>query len=180
MADDTTDDTTAEPDDADVKPPTDDLGDAGKRALDAERKAARAAERKAKDLEKRLAEIEAQNQTEAEKAIAAAKAEGRTEALSVANRRIVTAEVKAAAAGVLQDPDDAVRLLDLDAFEVGDDGEVDIKAIKAEVAALAKAKPYLSVGAKPAPLPAGGATPSSGPSMDDLLRGAARRGGGGL
>lgn len=140
----------AEPDtQPDPEPVTDtgDLGDAGKRALEAERKAARAAERRAKDLERRLAEID---------------------------RRVVAAEVKAAAAGVLQDPDDAVSMLDLDQFGVDDDGNVDLKAIKAEIAALAKAKPYLSVGAKPAPLPAGGATPSSGPSMDDALRAAVR------
>lgn len=167
----------AEPDtQPDPEPVADagDLGDAGKRALEAERKAARAAERRAKDLERRLAEIESANQTEAEKAVAAARAEGRTEALSVANRRVVAAEVKAAAAGVLQDPDDAVSMLDLDQFGVDDDGNVDLKAIKAEIAALAKAKPYLSVGAKPAPLPAGGAMPSSGPSMDDALRAAVR------
>lgn len=161
-------------------PVVDDLGDAGKRAIEAERKTARAAEKRAKDLEKRLADLEAENQTEAEKAITAARAEGRNEALSVAHTRIVKAELKAAAAGVLQDPDDAVSLIGLDLFEVDDDGNVDTKAIKAEVDRLAKAKPYLAVGAKPAPLPGGGATPSQGSSMDDALRAAIRGGGGRL
>lgn len=169
----------AQPAEATDATETDDgLGDAGKKALAAERAAAKAAEKRARELEKRLAEIEAENQTEAEKAIAAAKAEGRTEALSVANRRILAAEVKSAAAGVLQNPDLAVRLLDLDEFEVDDDGNVDDRAIKAAVARLVKDEPYLGAGAKPAPLPSGGATPSEGSSMDERIRSLARKGGG--
>lgn len=164
----------SEPDPTPPAAEADDLGDAGKKALAAERKAAREAEKRAKSLEAELEKLRLENASDSEKAIAAAKAEGRTEALTVSNSRILRAEVKAAAAGVLQDPDDAVRLLDLDAFEVGEDGEVDTKAIAAEVAALAKAKPYLAVGAKPTALPGGGATPSQGFSMDDLIRRKAR------
>jgi hypothetical protein len=176
MADDIVTDETppSEPPDATPEGGDDDLGDGGKKALAAERAAARAADKRAKAAEAELAKLREANATESEKALAAAKAEGRNEALATANTRILTAEVKAAAAGVLQDPDDAVRLLDLDQFEVGEDGAVDVKAIKAEVAALAKAKPYLSVGATPAPLPGAGATPSQGISMDDLIRSKAR------
>lgn len=128
---------------------------------------AKANAKAAKELEK-LREATA---TESEKAINAAKAEGRTEALSVANARIVKAELKAAASGVLQDPDDAVAHIDPSQFEVDDDGNVDTKAIKAEVARLAAAKPYLTAGGKPAPLPGGGAAPAAGVSMDDWMRG---------
>lgn len=134
-----------------------------------------ARERKVRQkLERDLAKMQEANQTEAEKALAAAKAEGRTEALSVANTRLVRAEIKAAAAGVLQDPDDATAHIDVSAFEVDDNGDVDTKAIKAEVERLVKAKPYLAAGVKPAPLPGGGAMPSTGSSMDDLIRRAAR------
>jgi len=156
--------------------PADDdgLGDAGKKALAAERAAAKAAEKRAKAAEAELEKIRLANASDAEKAAAAAKAEGRAEALAVSNARLLRAEVKAAAAGVLNDPDDAVRLLDLDEFEVDEDGEVDAKAIKAAVQRLADAKPYLAVGAKPAALPGGGATPSQGFSMDDLIRRKAR------
>ncbi len=170
------DEPTAEPD-ASVD---DGLGDAGKRALEAERKAARAAERKAKDLEKRLAEFEAATQTESEKAIAAARAEGRTEALSTANKWIIGAAIKAAASGVLANPDLAVRLIDASQFEVDEDGNPDTRAIAAEVQRLVSDEPYLAAGAKPAPLPGGGATPSQGSSMDDALRAAVRGGGGRL
>lgn len=159
-----------------VEAPSDDLGDAGKKALAAERAAAKAAEKRAKALESELEKLRLENASAEEKAIAAAKAEGRTEALTVSNARLLRAEVKAAASGVLQDPDDAVRLLDLDQFEVDDDGEVDTKAITAAVERLAKSKPYLAVGAKPTALPGGGATPSQGFSMDDLIRRKAGRG----
>lgn len=49
------------------EPPKDELGDAGKRALEAERSARKAAEKKARDAEKKLADIDAQNLTETEK-----------------------------------------------------------------------------------------------------------------
>ena len=134
-------------------------GDGSSRAvlLDLER------ERKARQkLERDLKKMQEATHSESEKALAAARAEGRTEALSVSNARILRAEVKAAAGGVLQDPNDAVRLLDLDEFEVDEDGEVDAKAIEAAVSRLAKDKPYLAAGVKPSALPGGGAKPSTG------------------
>lgn len=158
------------PDPTPESDPDDGLGDAGKKALAAERAAAKAAEKRAKAAEAELAKLREATATDSEKALAAAKAEGAAEALVTAHRMILTAEVKAAAAGVLQDPDDAVRLLDLDGFEVGGDGVVDVKAITREVEALAKAKPYLAAGAKPAPLPGGGATPSNGTDPNAWLR----------
>lgn len=176
MADETAvaDDTTEVPEAPQEAADGDELGDAGKKALAAERAAARAAEKRAKTAEAALEKARLENASAEEKALAAARAEGRTEAMSVANVRLVRAEVKAAAGGVLQDPEDAVRLLDLAEFEVDDDGEIDTKAITAAVQRLATAKPYLAVGAKPTALPGGGATPSQGISMDDLIRGKAR------
>lgn len=47
--------------------PDDDLGDSGKRALAAERRAKREAEQKAKDLEARLKELEDKDKSEGEK-----------------------------------------------------------------------------------------------------------------
>lgn len=171
---------TPTPDEAPAEEPTDapaeddGLGDAGKKALAAERAAAKAAEKRAKAAEAELEKLRLASASAEEKALAAAKAEGRNEALAVSNARLLRAEVKAAAAGVLQDPDDAVRLLDLDEFEVGEDGEVNAKALRAAVQRLAESKPYLAVGAKPTALPGGGATPSQGFSMDDLIRQKAR------
>lgn len=134
-----------------------------------------ARERKTRQrVERELRKIQEANATDAEKAVAAARTEGERIATERSHKRIVRAEVKAAAAGVLINPDIATRLVDLSQFEVDENGEVDSKAIKAELQRLIRDEPYLAAGAKPAPLPAGGATPSQGPSMDDALRTAAR------
>lgn len=164
------------PDAAPVAAEVDELGEAGKKALAAERAAAKAAEKRAKAAESELEKVRLEHATAEEKALAAAKAEGRTEAQTAMLAVLVRSEVRAAAGGVLQDPEDAVRLLDLSEFEVGEDGEVNTKAIQAAVRRLATAKPYLAVGAKPTALPGGGATPSQGISMDDLIRTKAGRG----
>jgi hypothetical protein len=65
-----------------------------------------------------------------------------------ANARIVRSEVKAAAAGKLADPADAVRLLDLTQFEVDQDGEIDEDAVAEAIDDLVKKKPYLAAAAK--------------------------------
>lgn len=137
------------------------LGDAGKKALDAERARARDAEKASKadrkradELADRLAKIEESSKSEHDKALEQARKEaGETagkEATAKANRRIIRAEVKAAAAGTFADADDAVALLDLEQFDIDDDGEVDAKAIAKELDALLDRKPHLRAGgAKP-------------------------------
>ena len=137
-----------------------------------------AEERKARQkYEAELADLKAKHQTDAEKAIDAAKKEGRTEALAEANGRIVKSEIRAAAAGKVSDPEDAVTLLgDRGRFVVK--GEVDTKAITSAIDELVKAKPYLavSVQGRTKPLPGGGATPSTGVSINDAIRRQAGRG----
>jgi len=66
------------------------------------------------------------------------------EALAVANQRILKAEFRAAAAGKLNDPADALAYIDLSSFEVSDDGAVDSTAIAAAIADLITTKPYLA------------------------------------
>jgi hypothetical protein len=121
------------------------LGDAGKKALDA----MKADRNKARDEARRLRE-----EFEAFKA----KAEGREaehrqaleaqrikdEALAAANQRILSAEVRAQAAGKLNDPSDALAYIDLSSFEVGDDGAVDTNAIGSAITDLITKKPYLA------------------------------------
>lgn len=155
----------------------DDLGEAGKRALEAERGSRRAAENRAKALETELAKFRESSMSEQEKAIAAARREATAEAGVAFNRRLVQAEVRAAAAGKLADPEDAVRFLNLDEFEVGSDGDVDKKAITSAIERLLKGKPYLSGSAT---RPTGDADQGArggpaGSSMNDLIRGAAGR-----
>ena len=125
------------------------LGDAGKKALDAmkaERKAAReeaaAAKAERDALQAKLDGKEAEFQQEQ------AKREAEQAALAKANDRIRKSEVKAAAKGVLADPQDAYKFLDLNEFEVDDDGNVDEDAIASALADLVKSKPYLSAQGK--------------------------------
>jgi hypothetical protein len=93
-------------------------------------------------------ELEAANATETEKAIAKATKDATDAVTKVerdkANQRIVRAEIKALAGTKLQDPNDAVRLLDLTSFTVDDDGNVDEDAVKAAIDELLKTKPYLA------------------------------------
>lgn len=122
------------------------LGDAGKKALDAMKAKWKDAESTLRETNARLAELEAKaSGKEAEFAAAQEKAATEKAALAKANDRILRSEVKAAAKGVLADPADAYKFLDLDSFEVGDDGEVDEAAITAALEDLVKSKPYLAV-----------------------------------
>lgn len=153
---------------AGTEPGDDQLGEAGKTAIDRERANAReanrlksAAEERAAALETELQSIREANQSEAEKATAKAVKEATAAAVQAGNARLVRAEVKAAAAAAgFHDPQDASLLL-ADKFgqvKVADDGRVDDDAIKALVEELATAKPHLvkKPGTGSAPLPGQG------------------------
>lgn len=129
---------------------TDDgLGDAGKKAIDAMKARMKAAEAKAREAAAELAEVKAKAEgTEAEHKAAQEAQRVRDEALAAANDRIKKAEVRAAAAGKLQDPKDALLHLDLSEFEVDSDGEVDASQIAAAIDDLIKEKPYLAAQGK--------------------------------
>lgn len=100
------------------------------------------------------------------------------DALSKANQRILKAEIRAAAKGVLADPTDALTFIDLSSFEVGDDGEVDAQAITDAIDNLIKSKPYLAAqgerrfqgGAD------GGPRKETGPSLEDQIAAAQKVG----
>lgn len=70
-----------------------------------------------------------------------------------ANQKILRAEVRAAAAGKLADPSDAPKFLDLDQFEVGEDGDVDQDEIADAIDDLLKDKPYLAAKRNTAKIP---------------------------
>lgn len=140
------------------EPPDQPLGEAGQRALAAERQFRSDAEAEAKALKDELETLKAATQTDQEKAIEAAKAEG----FALANTRLVRAEVKAAAAAAgFHDPGDAAVQLHnrLSEVKITKEGDVDQAKVNELVAELAKAKAYLvkTVGATPpAPLPGQG------------------------
>lgn len=170
--------------------PDDGLGDAGKKALAEERAARKAAEKeakRAKTLEAELEKFREDAMSEQERAIATARKEAadeaRTEALSTVNRKLFTAEVRAAAAGkvadqeLLADPDVAMRLLGLDEVPVTNTGDVDSEAISAALDGLVERKPYLAVSATRTTGDVDQGARSNGsvgdtPSMNDLLRSA--------
>lgn len=121
----------------------DQLADAGKKALDT-MKAQRNAERaKRRELEQRIAALEKPADDKPEDADAI-KAEATREATTKANQRILRSEIKAAAKGVLADPADAFKFLDLSEFDVSDDGEIDEDEVAEAIADLIKNKPYLA------------------------------------
>jgi hypothetical protein len=95
------------------------LGDAGKRALDEERRARKDAETARKTAEEHAARVA---------------------------HRLLHAELRAAAAGKLADPGDAARLLDLSRFTQAADGSYDTGAIGAAIDQLLTHKPYLAAG----------------------------------
>lgn len=172
------------PDPAAADPTDGGLGAGGKAALDAERSERKAAQKAAKDAKDALDALTAKTATDAEKAaaetaraIAEAKAEVRNEVAAAASARLLKSEIRVAASGVLADPADAAALLgDTERF-LDKDGEPDEKAIKAAIAQLVKDKPYLAVaGSRPNALAGGGAKPSSGFSMNDVIRAETGRG----
>lgn len=148
------------------------LGDPGKRALDtmkAQRNDARREAEEAKrqrdealaKLEGREAEFQAEQQRRTIEA----------EALAKANDRIVRAEIRAQAAGKLNDPADALLYLNPADFEVGEDGELDQAAIEAAVEDLVSKKPYLAAQGGPRFRgdPDAGARKESAKSIDDQI-----------
>lgn len=124
------------------------LGDPGKKALDrmkSERNEARRArleaERRAKELEDQLA---ARDRSPEENELERVRAEARSEAEAKANARLIKSEVRAAAAGKLKNPADALAFLDVQNFHVDENGDVDTSEIEDALAGLLEARPYLA------------------------------------
>jgi membrane protein involved in colicin uptake len=124
-----------------------DLGDAGKKALDATRAERNAARKEAAEVRAELDRMKAA--AEGREAEWKADQDARKAADARYTERIVNAEVKAAATGKLSDPADALKFLDLSQFEIDDNGDIDGSAIESAIAALVESKPYLSAGATP-------------------------------
>ncbi|MCI4045124.1 hypothetical protein [Streptomyces sp. TRM75563] len=129
-----------EPDEGDEPDPdgADELGDKGKRALASMKGKWRAERDRARELAEKLAEKDGADEAEQ------VRRQAEAAALSKANARIIRAEVKAAAKGVLADPADAYKFLDLDQFEVDENGDLDSDEVTEAINELIKSKPYLA------------------------------------
>lgn len=119
------------------------LGDAGKRALDSMKSKWQTERTKRRELEQQLAAKDGADEAEQ------ARRQAEAGALAKANARILKAEIRAAAKGRLSDPADALTFLDLDQFEVGEDGEIDPEEIEEAITGLLKSKPYLGSASAP-------------------------------
>ena len=115
-----------------------------KKALAAERKARKDAERKFRDLS---VEHEAAGKPADEQELDRVRREATTEATGKANTRIIRAEVKAAAVGKVKNPALALKLIDTSGIDVDDDGEVDSDALQAAIADLLTEYPELAADA---------------------------------
>lgn len=131
----------------------DELGDPGKQALDrmkAERNAAKADLRAAKaEAEMLRAEIANKDKPAEEVALTEAEKRGEERATKAANLRIVKSEIKAAAALKLAKAEDALAFINVEDFEVDDNGDVDSDAITEAITNLLKERPYLAAGNQP-------------------------------
>lgn len=119
------------------------LGPKGEKALKAEKERRRAEAKKRRELEAELAKLKSSNSGTADDPDQIRR-EATEAATAKANTRLLRAEVRAVAAGKLADPKDALRFLDLDQFEVGEDGDVDADEIADAIDDLLKNKPYLA------------------------------------
>jgi hypothetical protein len=112
---------------------TEPLGDGGKAALEAERKARKSAEKAARDVQAKLDELTAASQSETEKQIAKARkesAEAATAEVTNAYRsKLLNAEVRAQAAGKFANPALAAKVLDIDLDAAFVDDELDTASI---------------------------------------------------
>lgn len=139
---------------------------------------ARKWEQRAKDNQKAAKEYEAQRKaamTEAERAVAEAEERGRMAAVATYGQRLARTEWIAEAARRNPDFDAATALEDINLAKfIGEDGEPDVKAIKASVGRWVQERPD---GPTPPPSFDGGtrSTARTGPSMSDIIRQAAGR-----
>lgn len=155
------------------------MGEAGTRALAVERKRADAAEKAAKALQARLEAVESASKTESEKAIEQARKEGASEAQGKANERIRRSEVRRALTSAGVNPgllDLAAKADEFGSLKVNDEGDVDgldaaVEAFKKTMPDLFRASVRPDFGGGPR-----GSTPSTTPTMNEILRAAARSG----
>jgi hypothetical protein len=98
--------------------------------------------RKLRKAELELERARTEGLSEQERAVAEAELRGRQEASAEHGRKLLEAQLRAAAAGKLQDPADALRYLDLEALL---DEELDDRELAKRVDRLVEDKPYLAV-----------------------------------
>lgn len=92
-----------------------------------------------REVETELDEIKKAQMSEQEKAIEEAKTQARQEVEAQYKERLAREKVKAQAAGEFNDPEDALRYLDLDELDIDDDYAIGEALLK-----ILEEKPYLA------------------------------------
>lgn len=164
----------------DTPPAGDDMAtDAGKRALDVERRNVREARAEARKLAAELEALKAQTMTETERAIAAARAEAVAEVTKEWSGRLVKSDIRAAAAGRFANPDDALLFVDAESVLDVKTGEVNQEALSSAIDAALKERPYLAAVNRGKPSEGDGGPRGSGKASEtltnDVLRSALGR-----
>lgn len=140
------DDPGADQDDNDADPEgADALGDPGKKALDAQKAKWKAERDRRRELERELEEARRPKGDDNDAPDAdQIRADAEKTATAKANKRIIRAELKAAASGKLADPSDAMVFIDVDQFEVDTNGDIDPDEIAEAITDLITRKPHLA------------------------------------
>ncbi|WP_223772942.1 hypothetical protein [Streptomyces sp. 135] len=149
---------------------TDDLGDAGKKALDSMKSRWKTERDQRRKLEEELETLRSPKPSGTDDKADAAeiKRQATREANAKANQRIIRSEIKAAAAGKLADPSDALAYLDLSQFELDANGDVDAEELADAIEDLLTRKPYLAANGRPrfqGTADGGAARKASGPTQ---------------
>ncbi|MFR9796147.1 hypothetical protein ACL02U_09625 [Streptomyces sp. MS06] len=131
-------------DDADPEG-ADQLGDPGKKALASMKDKLRKERERRKAAEGERDKLKGSGDADDPERI---RNEATQAATARANARIVRSEIRAAAAGKLTNPRDALHFLDVSQFEVDEDGQVDEDEIADAIDDLLKERPYLGAAAK--------------------------------
>jgi hypothetical protein len=145
-----TDDTIidAPPDPASDTPPADDLGDAGKKAIDAMKAKWKAERDRANGLDARVKEL-TKPPADAPPDLDALRAEAKAEAFQETLKERALDKLETRAAKLFADPEDARALLAGRVDEFLDDGKVDTAAITEALNDLLARKPHLAATAPP-------------------------------
>lgn len=140
-------------------------------------KAYEAEKAKRRELAQKLRDTEANKPDPDPVDTDAIRAQAVQEANAKVAERIIRTEVKAAAKGLIADPNDALAFIDLSQFDVSEDGSVDETDITDAINGLLEKKPYLAAQAKRFQDSADGGSRNDSakrePNLNDLFRSAA-------
>lgn len=125
-------------------------------------------EKRSKDNHTELENLRAANMSDQEKAVSDAEKAGRTAAASEYGQRLAGAEFRAAVAAAGLDLGEAAELIDVNRF-IGEDGEVNVAAIKSAVTKLSKLAPARGAGRSGGDMGGGGGSGTQAATLQQQI-----------